>query len=92
MIYGPDGNPAKIDPRTVEQIEFDRKLKAQMQDNGGQFFPKALINRIKDGIITREVVKAKELAQARPNTAKMDMISGEYDSKSSFRRRKPHSV
>lgn len=93
MLYDAYGNPIRHDPRTPEQIEFDTKLKIQMRDNGGQYFPREFINRIKDGFVVRDAVRDFEkLKVDSSKTNSLDRVIDEYDDKGKFRSKKPHSA
>jgi len=53
VLYGPDGRPLRQDPRTEQQKEFDRELRMQMSDNGGQYFPRRVIEELKREMLRR---------------------------------------
>lgn len=59
ILYGPDGNPIRIDTRTEQQKEFDRELRMQMGDNGGQYFPRRVIEQLKSEMLRRPVKEDK---------------------------------
>lgn len=91
MLYGPSGKPLKHDPRTPEQQEFDRKLRQQMGDNGGQFWPRNFIDQVKEKIVMRDEMKAAGLAKLPEDHSGMNRIVDEYDDRADFRRRNPTS-
>lgn len=55
-LYGPDGRV--IEKRTPEQIEFDRRFRQQLSDNGGQFFSRQFIESLRRNIERRDSEKA----------------------------------
>jgi len=80
MLYGPNGQPLPVDARTDEQREFDRRFRAQMADNGGQFFSREFICEVKHQFDVRERDRAERMKHPERNP-KMDLISDMYDDK-----------
>lgn len=80
MLYGPDGNPLPEDTREGWQKEFDRKLRAQMADNGGQYFPREFVSELKHQFEVRRKIRLQFMAE-RERTPKMDAIAERFDEK-----------
>jgi hypothetical protein len=79
-LYGPNGEI--IRHRTPEMIEFDRRLRQQMADNGGQWFPRELIDKIKhEAFVVREQQHKEALEQLDGGRGLLARIVDEYDAK-----------
>lgn len=57
MLYGPDNRP--LDARTDQQREFDRRLRQQISDNGGQFLGRRFVDNLKGEMLRRPAKEDK---------------------------------